>query len=195
MTRELVVWRQQNCSEFSNDLAKAPMVEKRFLNAGTRLSWRGFFGSLLAIVLALATIASPALAQQFDKDNLEGSDFSGRDFSGGNFVQTNLRDATLKGTNFTGALMYGVFLDGADLEGANFSYATLDSAHFNRSNLRDAVLEGAFAFNATFNGADIAGADFTDVPMRDDQLRLLCKIADGTNSITGRDTRDTLLCP
>ena len=62
------------------------------------------------------------------------------------------------------------------------------------TDLSDAVLEGAFAFNTRFQDVTIAGADFTDVPMRADQLKSLCAVAEGTNPITGRDTRTTLGC-
>ena len=62
------------------------------------------------------------------------------------------------------------------------------------TDLSDAVLEGAFAFNTRFQDVTITGADFTDVPMRGDQLKSLCAMADGINPITGRETRTTLGC-
>ena len=62
------------------------------------------------------------------------------------------------------------------------------------TNLSDAVLEGAFAFNTRFKDVVITGADFTDVPMRGDQLKNLCAVADGANSVTGRSTRESLGC-
>ena len=60
--------------------------------------------------------------------------------------------------------------------------------------VKDAILEGAFAFNTKFEGATIDGADFTDVELRPDAQALLCKTAKGTNSVTGRKTRETLYC-
>ena len=86
-------------------------------------------------------------------------------------------------------------LQDANLSGSDLREATLDSAVFNGTNLSDARLEGAFAFNTRFSGVTIDGADFTDVPLRGDALNTLCAVADGTNSVTGRNTRDTLGCP
>ncbi|MFY7820461.1 MAG: pentapeptide repeat-containing protein, partial [Planktothrix agardhii] len=63
-----------------------------------------------------------------------------------------------------------------------------------RTNLTNAILEGAYAYNATFEGAIIDGADFTDVMLRKDSINTLCQVARGTNSVTGRNTRDTLNC-
>jgi uncharacterized protein YjbI with pentapeptide repeats len=60
--------------------------------------------------------------------------------------------------------------------------------------LTNANLEGAFASNAKFEGAIIDGADFTDVLVRPDVQKMLCKVAKGTNPVTGRETRETLYC-
>ncbi|MFM6475376.1 MAG: pentapeptide repeat-containing protein, partial [Dolichospermum sp.] len=81
-------------------------------------------------------------------------------------------------------------LESANLLGANLTNATLDSARLIKTNLTNAILEGAFAANAKFDGAD-----FTDVLLRRDENNKLCKVAKGTNPVTGRDTRDTLYCP
>ncbi len=72
--------------------------------------------------------------------------------------------------------------------------STLDSAIFNGTDLTNAVLEDAFAFNTRFKNVTITGADFTNVPLRGDVLTTLCAAGEGTNPITGRDTRDSLDC-
>ena len=56
------------------------------------------------------------------------------------------------------------------------------------------MLEDAFAFNTRFRNVIITGADFTNVPLRGDVLNTLCAAAEGTNSVTGRETRDSLGC-
>jgi uncharacterized protein YjbI with pentapeptide repeats len=60
--------------------------------------------------------------------------------------------------------------------------------------LSNALLEDAFAFNTRFRNVVITGADFTNVPLRGDALKSLCTVAEGTNPVTGRLTRDTLGC-
>jgi uncharacterized protein YjbI with pentapeptide repeats len=73
-------------------------------------------------------------------------------------------------------------------------YSTLDTARMNGANLSNALLEGAFTYGTSFVGAKIDGADFTDVDLRNTTRTLLCKLATGTNPITGRDTKETLEC-
>jgi len=86
-------------------------------------------------------------------------------------------------------------MDSANLEGANLRNAVLDQARLTHANLRNAILEGAFATNTKFEGALIEGADFTDVLLTPYVQEMLCEVASGTNPVTGRNTRDTLLCP
>ena len=122
----------------------------------------------LALLLSVCTLvmAPPAAqaAMDYAKQVLIGADFSGREMQGVTFNLTNLRDATL------------------------------DSAVLDGTNLSNAVLEDAFAFNTRFINVTIRGADFTNVPLRGDVLNSLCAVAEGTNPVTGRDTRDTLGC-
>ena len=152
---------------------------------------------LAALVLMLASFAGihPAFAAiDVAKQVLIGADYSNKDLKGATFNLSNLREADLSGSDLRGASLYGAKLQDANLSGTDLREATLDSAVLTGTDLSDAVLEGAFAFNTRFKDVVIAGADFTDVPMRGDQLKSLCAVAEGTNPVTGRSTRDSLGC-
>src|SRR6478672_7127561 len=149
----------------------------------------------LAGLMVWGAIAAPAGAEDYNKAFLVGADFSGRVLVDSSFTKANLRGINLSHTDLRGVSFFGANLEDANLEGANLSNATLDTARLSDANLTNAILEGAFAFNAKFEGAVIDGADFTDVLLRQDVQNQLCKVAQGTNPTTGRDTRETLMCP
>ena len=152
----------------------------------------------LALLLSVCTLvmAPPAAqaAMDYAKQVLIGADFSGREMQGVTFNLTNLREADLSGSDLQGASLFGAKLQDADLSDTNLRDATLDSAVLDGTNLSNAVLEDAFAFNTRFINVTISGADFTNVPLRGDVLKTLCAVAEGTNPVTGRETRDTLGC-
>lgn len=160
-----------------------------------------FVFSLIVYITAIGAItaltftnAIPALADDYNKQILVGVDFSGRDLTESSFTKSILRQSNFSNADLTGVSLFGAHLEGANLAGANLSYSTLDNAIFNKANLTNAILEGAFAFHTQFKKAIIDGADFTDAFLRKDTLEELCEIAQGTNTVTGRKTRDTLFC-
>jgi uncharacterized protein YjbI with pentapeptide repeats len=148
----------------------------------------------LAITCVTFLSAPVALAEDYNKAFLVKADFSGKNLTDSSFTKANLRSANLSHTDLQGVSFFGANLEDANLEGANLSNATLDTARFVEANLTNAILEGAFAFNTKFNNAVIEGADFTDVLLRDDMHDLLCEVAQGSNPVTGRDTRESLEC-
>ncbi|WP_138497905.1 pentapeptide repeat-containing protein [Nostoc sp. PA-18-2419] len=160
--------------------------------------WATIFSLFLwGIVGITATVgfAPTALALEYNKEILVEADFSGRDLTDSSFTKANLRQSNFSNTNLRGVSFFAANLESADLSGSDLTNATLDSARLIKTNLTNAVLDGAFAANTKFDGAIIDGADFTNVLLRPDEQKKLCKVAKGTNPITGRDTRDTLFCP
>ncbi len=161
-----------------------------------QMSYRKF--SLIAIalisVLWFSWGSAPALAEDYNKDFRVGADFSNQVLVDSSFNHTNLRDSNLSHADLHGVSMFGANLESANLEGADLRGATLDTARLTNANLTNANLEGAFAFNTKFGGAVIDGADFTDVDVRPDELKKMCKVAQGKNPVTGRKTRETLYC-
>lgn len=155
----------------------------------------GLMLGLFIFVACLGLIPAPANALDYVRESLIGADFSGKDLRDAEFTKANLRQSNFSHADLRGVSFFAANLEEANLEGANLSGATLDSARFNRANLTNALLEGAFASNARFAGAVITGADFTDVLLRSDIEAQLCKVAEGTNPTTGRETRETLFCP
>ena len=160
-----------------------------------------FVFSLVVYMVAMGTItamtfikSTPILADEYDKQILVGQDFSGKDLTNDSFTKSILRKSNFSNANLSGVSLFGAHLEGANLEEADLRYSTLDNAVFNKANLTNAILEGAFAFHTQFRGAIIDGADFTDAFLRKDTTKDLCKIAQGKNSITGKETRDTLCC-
>jgi uncharacterized protein YjbI with pentapeptide repeats len=156
-----------------------------------------FLPALLVVMsLVMASIYPPAaLADDFTKATLVNADFSGKDLTTYEFTQASVRNGKFVNANLTGVSLIGGNFDSADMSGANLTNALLDTARFTHTNFTNAILVGAFTSVTNFDGAIIDGADFTDVLLRKDIQKKLCKVAKGTNPTTGRDTRESLECP
>jgi uncharacterized protein YjbI with pentapeptide repeats len=188
-------------SRLSDRVAGTTLGSSRTLSGIERKIDHRIWTSLLSLLLwgivgitACIGFAPTALALEYNKEILVDADFSGRDLTDSSFTKANLRQSNFSHANLRGVSFFAANLESANLEGSDLTNATLDSARLIKANLTNAVLEGAFAANAKFDGAIIDGADFTDVLLRQDEQKKLCKVAQGTNPTTGRDTRDTLFC-
>lgn len=128
--------------------------------------------------------------------SLENTDFSNIDFEGVSFQQSILRQADFTNCNLRNASFFDADLSGAKFNNADMSNSNLELANLRGADLTGANLTGAYISSTTkFNGIIIDGSDWTDTFIRKDQQNYLCSIANGTNQITGIDTRDSLLCP
>jgi len=154
---------------------------------------------LLALIITVVTLGNfltlPVQAVDYNKVTLIGHDFSGQDLRDASFDLASLRESDFSHADLTGVRFFSANLESVNFEGANLTNATLDSARLNDANLKDAILVGAFVTNVKVPGINIEGADFTDALVLPYEQKLLCKVAKGTNPVTGRDTRETLLCP
>jgi len=69
-----------------------------------------------------------------------------------------------------------------------------DQVKMLRTDLSDAILENAILLRTVFQQVNITGADFTNAILDGAQVKYLCTLADGVNSMTGIATRDSLGC-
>lgn len=123
-------------------------------------------------------------------------DLSNQDLRKSKFTKADLRGADFSGANLEGVPMFGAICVDTKFVGSNLRGADLESADLEGADLSNAVLEGAMLTNTQFKLIkSIEGADFTDALIRKDIMMGLCKIASGTNPITGVDTRESLNCP
>lgn len=121
------------------------------------------------------------------------------DYSGQDLLEFEMYNEDMGGVNFTDSTMVGSVVKGSSMEGANLTGANLSNSFFfqdslNGANLTNAILIDAMLMQTTFDGATIKGADFSYATITKENLEVLCKVAEGTNPVTGMDTRESLEC-
>jgi uncharacterized protein YjbI with pentapeptide repeats len=70
----------------------------------------------------------------------------------------------------------------------------MDKVDFSGADFTGAVLRGVIASGSNFSGATVTDADFTGALIDRADQRALCREAEGTNPVTGADTRLSLEC-
>ena len=126
--------------------------------------------------------------------NITGFDLHGQDLSKSSIAGAVARDANFSNVDLHGTVLTLSDLKGSNLKGINLTDTLSDRVNFQKTDLRDAILVNMIASGSSFAGAQIDGADFSYAILDSDDQKNLCLIAEGTNPITGVNTRESLEC-
>lgn len=162
------------------------------------LPWRqALLLSLAALCLMLLTPAA-VLAEfsgvDYTLTNQNGADFHGQDLANTSFAGAAGRKASFAGARLHGAILTQAAFPEADFSEADLSGVLMDKVDFSGADFTGANLTGAIATGSSFFGATVTNADFSDALIDRNDQRQLCRDAEGTNPITGVDTRASLGC-
>ncbi|KAK9811424.1 hypothetical protein WJX72_003758 [[Myrmecia] bisecta] len=133
-------------------------------------------------------------AQQYGEADLRGRDFSGQDLRRSNFTSADCRDCNFQSAKLQGAYFIKAVVPRANFKDADLSDVLMDRAVMNEADLTNSVLQRAIFTRSDLTGAKITGTDFSNALLDKVQQTALCRYADGTNSVTGVDTRKSLGC-
>ncbi|KGG15489.1 putative lumenal protein [Prochlorococcus sp. MIT 0602] len=163
------------------------------------------FKRLLGVSIALLLTFLPCLSvnavlnvgdevPNYVRSQITGIDLHGQDLSKSSIAGATARDANLSNVDLHGTVVTLADLKGSNLNGIDLTDTLSDRVNFQKTDLRNAVLVNMIASGSSFAGALIEGADFSYAVLDSDDQRNLCEIAEGTNPVTGVETRNSLEC-
>jgi uncharacterized protein YjbI with pentapeptide repeats len=165
-----------------------------------RALWGICLGLMLVLIpaapsyAAASTAAAGSLSEYESGDNSAGKSFVGKNLNEAQFANAKLDAADFSQASLVGAVFSTSTLKNTIFKQANLTQTIFDQVRFVGADLTDANLTDAMLLRATFKDVKVEGTDFTDALLAPQQVNNLCKVASGTNSKTGVDTRESLGC-
>jgi len=171
-----------------------PSRLQRLLSRPLRPLLLGLLFSLLALLLPVGAAWAEFTGVDYTLTNQNEADFSGQDLANTSFAGASGRHADFSGANLHGAILTQAAFPEASFRGADLSGVLMDKVDFSGADFTDALLSGVIAAGSNFSGATVTGADFSDALIDRVDQRALCSDAEGTNPVTGVETRLSLGC-